>query len=132
MLARVLAWVVYVNLFGYTQVFQLGQDGCLLPNQNRPNSRFLYKRASRSQNSPISSICEHNAHWLCKCTRTEPSNMWTEDLGLFFYHSSSLPSLLVRPHPVANFWHVFQVSSYIRFVFCKQVVALSDQRRCQP
>src|SRR5260221_2805831 len=41
-------------------------------------------------------------------------------------------SLLVRPYPVAHFGHVFQMSSYIRFVFRKQIVALSDQWRCQP
>src|SRR6266446_652806 len=90
MLARVLAWVVDVNLLGDTHVFQLGKDGCRLPNQNRPNSRFLHERASRSQNSPISSICQYNAHWVCKCARMEPSDM---GLSLLFQHSSSLLSL---------------------------------------
>src|SRR2546421_9854787 len=41
-------------------------------------------------------------------------------------------SLLVRPHPVAYFWHVFEILTDIHFVFREQIVALSDQRRCQP
>src|SRR2546421_12458516 len=90
MLARVLTWVVDVHLPGYPHVFQLGPDGCRLSHQKRPNSRFLHERASRSQNSLISSICQHNAHWVCECTRTEPSNMGTEDL--FFQHPSSFLS----------------------------------------
>ncbi len=92
MLARVLAWVVDIHPSGYTQMFQLGQDGCRLPNQNRPKSRFLHERASRSQHSAISSICQHNAHWVCKGTRTKPSKVGTKDLGLFFHHRFSLLS----------------------------------------
>src|SRR5260370_24507942 len=97
MLAQVLAWVVDVNLLGDTHVFQLGKDRCRLPNQNRPNSRFLHERASRSQNSPISSICQYNAHWVRKCARMEPSDMaptmnrGATVLSLFFYHGSSSP-----------------------------------------
>jgi hypothetical protein len=91
MLAWVCAWVIDVHLPAYTQLFQLRQDGCGLPNQDRPKSRFLRERASRSQHSLISSICQHNAHWMRKGTRAEPSKMGTEDLGLFFdYHSSLL------------------------------------------
>src|SRR5258708_28657432 len=89
MLARVLAWVIDVNLTGYTHVFQVGKDGCRLPNQNRPNSRFLHECASRSQNSHVSSICQYNAHWVCKCALMEPSNMGTEGLSLFLHHSQS-------------------------------------------
>src|SRR5260221_9743792 len=88
MLARVLAWVVDINLPGYTHVFQLGKDGSCLPNQNRLNSRFLHERASRGQSSLIGSICQYNAHWMRKCTCMEPSNMRTKSLSLFLYHSS--------------------------------------------
>src|SRR5205807_4385243 len=38
----------------------------------------------------------------------------------------------VRTHPVAYFWHVFEILTDIHFVFREQIVALSDQRRCQP
>src|SRR5947209_11446384 len=40
-------------------------------------------------------------------------------------------SLLVRPHPVAYFWHVFEILPDVRFVFREQVLALSDKWRCQ-
>src|SRR6266566_28052 len=88
MLARVRAWVVDINLPGYTHVFQLGKDGSRLPNQNRLNSRFLHERASRGQSSLIGSICQYNAHWMRKCACMEPSNMRTKGLNLFLYHSS--------------------------------------------
>src|SRR5258708_34348648 len=88
MLARVLAWVEYINLPGYIHVFQPGKDRSRLPNQNRLNSRFLHERASRVQSSLIGSICQYNAHWMRKCACMEPSNMRTKGLSLFLYHSS--------------------------------------------
>src|SRR6266487_2345659 len=90
MLARVLAWVVDIHHPNYAYSFQLGKDGRRLPYQDRAKSRFLHERASCSQHSFISSICQHNAHWECKCARTDLSNMRTEDLELFFHHRSSL------------------------------------------
>src|SRR5438067_2102872 len=39
---------------------------------------------------------------------------------------------LVRPYPVAHFWHIFKILSDIRFVFFQQIVTLGDQWRCQP
>jgi hypothetical protein len=39
--------------------------------------------------------------------------------------------LLISPHPVAYFWHIFKVGSYIGMVFGKQVIALLDEWRRQ-
>src|SRR5712692_1633236 len=38
-------------------------------------------------------------------------------------------SLLVRPHPVTNFWHVFEVCSHVGVVLSEQIIALGDQCR---
>src|SRR5437763_15585906 len=91
MLARVLARVIDINLTAYPHVFQVGKDECRLPNQKRPNSRFLHECVGRSQNSPISSICQYNTRWVRECALMELSNMWTDGLSLFLYHSSFSP-----------------------------------------
>jgi hypothetical protein len=37
--------------------------------------------------------------------------------------------LLVSPHPVPYFWHIFEVDSYIAMVFGQQIIALLNQWR---
>src|SRR5947209_10711392 len=39
--------------------------------------------------------------------------------------------LLVRPDPVAYFWHIFEVGSYIAMVFGQQIIALLNEWRRQ-
>src|SRR2546429_31265 len=92
-------------------------------------SYVVFCLKKNSQNALVGSICQYNAPGMCKCSRMEPGKMRTEDLSLFFHHSSYF---LVGPHPVAHFWHIFEILADIRCVFLKQLVALSDQRLGQP